>query len=141
MIAAVFDTNVLVSGILSSTGAPSRILDAILDGFCQPVVTDAILAEYEEVLNRPKFRFPPQKIHLLLAAVRSRAAFAPFTPYSGVSVLPDPDDAIFVEAALGLQVPLVTGNGKHFPKQAICGIRVLSPATFIDRLDSFTAGR
>ena len=134
MTVAVFDTNVVVSGILSTSGAPGRILNAILDGFCQPVVTDAILAEYEEVLSRPKFRFPPAKIRLLLAAIRARAAFAPFAPYSGEHALPDPDDAIFVEAALGLHVPIVTGNHKHFPARAIGDIPVLSPAAFLAQL-------
>jgi predicted nucleic acid-binding protein len=79
MTVAVFDTNVVVSGILSTAGAPGRILDAILDGFCQPAVTDAILAEYEAVLSRPKYRFSPAKIRLLLAAVRARATYSPFT--------------------------------------------------------------
>ena len=134
MTVAVFDTNVVVSGILSTSGAPGRILNAILDGFCQPVVTDAILAEYEEVLSRPKFRFPPAKIRLLLAAIRARAAFAPFAPYSGEHALPDPDDAIFVEAALGLHVPIVTGNHKHFSARAIGDIPVLSPAAFLAQL-------
>jgi putative PIN family toxin of toxin-antitoxin system len=134
MTVAVFDTNVVVSGILSPTGAPARILDAILDGFCQPVVTDAILAEYEEVLSRPKFRFPPTKIRLLLAAIRSRAVFAPFAPEAIRQALPDPDDAIFVEAALGLHVPIVTGNPKHFPARAIGDISVLFPAAFLSQL-------
>ena len=134
MTVAVFDTNVVVSGILSPSGAPGRILNAILERYCQPVVTDAILAEYEEVLSRPKFRFPPAKIRLLLAAIRARAAFAPFAPYSGEHALPDPDDAIFVEAALGLHVPIVTGNHKHFPARAIGDIPVLSPAAFLAQL-------
>ncbi len=134
MTVAVFDTNVVVSGVLSPTGAPSRILDAILDGFCKPVVNDAILAEYEEVLNRPKFRFSPARIRLLLAAIRARAAFAPFAPCSIVHALPDPDDAIFVEAAFSLHVPIVTGNLRHFPARAIGGIPVLSPAAFLTTL-------
>ncbi len=134
MTVAVFDTNVVVSGILSTTGAPGRILDAILDGFCQPAVTDAILAEYEEVLNRPRFGFSPVRIRLLLATIRSRAAFAPFAPNAIKHALPDPDDAIFVEAALGLHVPIVTGNHKHFPVRAIGGIQVLSPAAFLAQL-------
>ena len=134
MTVAVFDTNVVVSGILSTTGASGRILDAILDGFCQPAVTDAILAEYEEVLSRPKFRFAPAKIRLLLAAIRSRAVFSPFAPDAIKQALPDPDDAIFVEAALGLRVPIVTGNHRHFPARAIAGIPVLSPAAFLAQL-------
>lgn len=98
------------------------------------MVPDAILAEYEDELNRPKFRFPPAKIRLLLAAIRACAAFAPFIPCSALQALPDPDDAIFVEAALCLHVPIVTGNLKHFPARAIGGIRVLAPAAFLATL-------
>lgn len=134
MTSAVFDTNVVVSGVLTPFGTPGRILDAILDGFCRPVVSDAILEEYEDVLNRPKFRFSPTKTRLLLAALRSRAIYAPFAPFSDAHALPDPDDAIFVEAALGLHVPIVTGNHKHFPARATGGVPVLSPAAFLAQI-------
>ncbi len=134
MTTAVFDTNIVVSGVLSPFGTPGRILDAILDGFCRPAVSDAILEEYEDVLNRPKFRFSPTRIRLLLAALRSRAVYAPFAPFADAHALPDPDDAIFVEAALGLQVPLVTGNRKHFPTHAVRGVSVLTPTAFLAQL-------
>jgi len=134
MTAAVFDTNVIVSGVLSPFGTPGRLLDAILDGFCLPVVSDTIMEEYEDVLNRPTFRFSPSKTRLLLAAIRSRAVYAPFAPFPTAHVLPDPDDAIFVEAALGLHVPLVTASRKHFPPHAVGGAPVLSPSTFLARI-------
>lgn len=70
----------------------------------------------------------------LSEAIRACAVFAPFAPYSGEHALPDPDDAIFVEAALGLHVPIVTGNHKHFPARAIGDMPVLSPAAFLAQL-------
>jgi len=134
MIAAVFDTNVVVSGILSPDGTPGRLLDAIVDGLCQPVVSDSIMAEYEVVLCRPKFNFAPSKIHIILDAIGARAVYAPFTPVSRARDLPDQDDIIFLAAAAGLNVPIVTGNLKHFPRKACRNIPVLSPATFLARL-------
>ena len=136
MITAVFDTNVVISGVLAPNGAPGKLLNAILDGQCQPVVTDSILAEYEDVLCRPKFRFSIGKIHPLLDAIRVRAVFAPFVPVSLKDVLSDPDDIIFLEAALSLQVPIVTGNPRHFPKHSIHGIPIISPAAFLARLNT-----
>jgi len=135
MIAAVFDTNVVISGVLAPDGAPGKLLNAILDGLCQPVVTDSILAEYENVLSRPKFRFPLAKIHPSLDAICSRAVFAPFSPVRIETALPDPDDIIFIEAALSLQVPIVTGNAKHFPKHIIRDVPILSPSAFLDKLN------
>ena len=134
MIAAVFDTNVVVSGLLSPDGTPGRLLDAILDGLCQPVVSDSILAEYEAVLCRPKFNFAPAKIHLLLDGIRARALQAPFAPVPGAEAMPDPDDAIILAAAASLNVPIVTGNPRHFPREAVGNTPILSPAAFLARL-------
>lgn len=134
MIEAVFDTNVVVSGVLSPDGPPGRILDAILDGFCRPVVTDRILAEYEEVLCRPRFRLDIAKVYALLDALRARAEIAPFKPFMNASALPDPDDAIFLEAAVALGAPIVTGNAKHFPHKLTDDIPILSPAAFVAKL-------
>ena len=131
MTAAVFDTNVLVSSLLSPNGPPGKLLDAILDGFCQPVVTDSIMAEYEIVLCRSKFAFPAAKIHLLLDAIRGRALHAPFAHVPETSALPDPDDVIFLEAAASLNVPIVTGNLKHYPIKAVGSVQIISPANFL----------
>lgn len=134
MIAAVFDTNVVISGMLSPHGAPGRLLDAVLDGFCEPVVTDRILAEYEQVMRRPRFRFSVSRVHLLLDALRSRALYAPFAPVPRAEGLPDRGDIIFLEAAFGLDVPIVTGNARHFPKEAVGHIPIVSPVAFLARL-------
>ena len=131
MIAAVFDTYVVVSGVLSPDGTPGKLLDAILDGRCQPVVSDSIMAEYEAVLCRPKFAFSSSKIHVLLDAISKRALYAPFSPVPKAHLLPDPDDGIFLAAAMGLNVPIVTGNLKHFPQKASGHIRILTPAAFL----------
>ena len=134
MTAAVFDTDVVVSGVLSPDGPPGRILDAILDGLCRPVVTDRILAEYEEVLCRPRLRLDTAKVYALLNALRAQALIAPFTPFMNASALPDPDDAIFLEAAAALSVPVVTGNAKPFPNKLMGGVPILSPAAFVTKL-------
>ena len=134
MIVAVFDTNVIISGILSPDGAPGKLLDAILDGLCQLVVTDRILAEYEDVLNRPKFRFPVSRIHPLLDVIRSRGLFAPFALVKHTDALPDPDDVIFLEAAFSLNLPIITGNARHFPKSAVRHIQILTPSIFLSQL-------
>lgn len=131
MIAAVFGTNVIISGVLSPDGTPGKLLNAILDGHYQPVVTDGILAEYEAVLSRPKFRFPASRIHPVLDAIRSRAIVAPFASVSLAEALPDPDDVISLEAAFSLNVPIVTGNARHFPANIVRHIPILSPAAFL----------
>jgi putative PIN family toxin of toxin-antitoxin system len=131
---AVFDTNIIVSGIISPSGPPGRILDGILDGLYQPVISDAILAEYTEVLTRSKFDFSARKITQVLDALCIQSVSPPFHPFPQFSALPDPDDAIFIEAAIALNVPIITGNKRHYPSYLMGAIKVLSPIDFLSEV-------
>ena len=51
---AVVDTNVLVSGLYYSGSLPGRVLATVQSGLLTPVSDRRILAEYTEVLARPK---------------------------------------------------------------------------------------
>jgi uncharacterized protein len=72
VIRAVIDTNVLISGLISSTGNEALILLAINQGLVRPCLSEEILAEYAAVLARPKFSFPPHEINAALAMFRSK---------------------------------------------------------------------
>ena len=130
MIRAVFDTNVVVSGFLSPSGPPGRIVDWLRAGTVIAVLDERIVGEYAEVLVRPAFGLWPADVDDVLAAIRSRATWVEVGPSEMVK-LPDPDDAAFAECALVERVPLVTGNVRHFPKQACRGLRIMSPAEFV----------
>lgn len=54
---AVLDTNVLVSALLKNGSVPWQVAEEALHGDIIPVLNDEILTEYEDVLNRPKFKF------------------------------------------------------------------------------------
>ena len=138
MNAAVFDTNVLVSGLLSPHGAPGRLVDALQQGLCQAVVDDAVWDEYVEVLGRPGFGFPPADTAVLLERLRKNAIHAPSATESLRLVsLPDPDDAPFLACAAALGVPLVTGNLKHFPRSVVGKVEVLSPTLYVRHLSAY----
>jgi putative PIN family toxin of toxin-antitoxin system len=130
MIRAVFDTNVVVSGFLSPSGPPGRIVDWLRAGSVVAVVDERVFAEYAEVLVRPTFGLRPADVDDVLAAIRSRAIWVDVGPGEMVN-LPDPDDAAFAECALVERVPLVTGNLRHFPKRACRGLRIMTPAEFV----------
>jgi predicted nucleic acid-binding protein len=137
MNAAVFDTNVLVSGLLSPHGAPGRLVDALQQGICQAVVDDSIWDEYVEVLGRPGFGFPPADTAVMLARIRKNAIHAPSTFESIRQVaLPDPDDVPFIACAAALSVPLVTGNLKHFPRRVVGKVEVQTPAVYVRQLST-----
>ena len=127
---AVFDTNVLVAGFLSPGGPPGRIVDWLRAGSVIAVLDDRIFAEYAEVLVRPAFRLPAGDVQTVLDAIRARAIWAEVgTGYR--MLLPDPDDVAFAECTRALEVPLVTGNLRHFPRAACAGVRILTPAQFV----------
>ncbi len=56
---AVFDTNVLISSLLTkqTNTATARVVDAISSGDIIPLYNQEILSEYNEVLHREKFSF------------------------------------------------------------------------------------
>jgi predicted nucleic acid-binding protein len=72
-----------------------------------------ILAEYREVLSRPKFGFDAEDVHAMLEGLEwiGESVFA-----GSLAVdLPDPDDLPFLEvAAAGGADALVTGNVRHY---------------------------
>lgn len=57
---AVVDTNVVVSAILRDRAPEKVLLHLIENAACEWVASDEILAEYREVLRRPRFGLPPE---------------------------------------------------------------------------------
>ncbi len=128
---AVFDTNVVVSGFLSASGPPGRIVEWLRNGSVQAVLDDRIIGEYAEVLARPFFRLPVAEVKLVLASIRARGFWVEVAALLMAHDLPDPDDAPFLECARTAGVPLVTGNIRHFPKIASKDAIVMTPAQFV----------
>lgn len=124
---AVFDTNVLVSSLMSKRiDSPTVVLlDYVLDGQIVLLYNDEILEEYKDVLHRSKFEFSEDRIVAVLDMVATGLNMER-TP-SG-ETFPDADDAVFYEVALSKEGSyVVTGNQKHFPKSPI----VVTPAEML----------
>jgi putative PIN family toxin of toxin-antitoxin system len=133
VIRAVIDTNVLVSGLLSPNGNEALIVLAINQGLVRACVSAAVLQEYAEVLERPKFSFPPDEIAAVLTMFRSAGEL--FHPEGPAPVLPDPDDSKFLHCADAAKAEyLVTGNKRHFPRNACGAVSVVSAGELLDRI-------
>lgn len=131
MIRIVLDTNVLISGMINAFGAPGRIVDLIREGLVEIAVDDRILAEYAQVIRRPKF-----EMYFRASEVRDILVFLGNHAYYVVSQvqaidLPDPNDAPFLEVAITAGVPLVTGNARDFPARCRRNTTVYTPADFL----------
>ncbi|MCL5270041.1 MAG: putative toxin-antitoxin system toxin component, PIN family [bacterium] len=127
----VLDTNVLVSGLLKPYGTCGEIVRLLTSGEIVLCLDARILIEYEDVFRRPAFGIDPAKIDIVMEYFANAAEKCAGTPLS--ADLPDPDDNAFLEVAFAARADyLVTGNLKHFPARCRAGVRVLSPAAFID---------
>lgn len=132
----VLDTNVLVSGNLSRLGPPGRIVDLLNDGALVPLYDSRILAEYETVLCRPRFRFTEAVVAAVMENIRLSGIATTARRLPGV-MLPDSTDLPFLEvAAAGAADYLVTGNTSHYiPTHGSHSVAVVSPRQYVDRLD------
>ncbi len=130
----VLDTNVLVSALLNSFGAPGRVLDLALAGELTVAYDDRVLAEWRQVLHREKFGFSAGDVEVLLAFVEGEGISVHHSPL-GIE-LPDQDDLPFLEVAHAAEATLITGNTRHYPPEARGGVAVLDPAYFLDEWTS-----
>lgn len=117
---AVFDTNVLVSSLLTRNkdSATALVVDEISSGNIIPLYNDDIIAEYEEVLHRKKFPFTEASIQNIMKMIRYFGLY--IFPSPTGEILPDMDDLIFYEVVMEKQEDnayLITGNIKHFPER------------------------
>jgi putative PIN family toxin of toxin-antitoxin system len=127
----VLDTNVLVSGLLNPHGPPGRVVDFVISGAVTVLFDDRIIAEYREVLARPRFGFGHDDVETLIDFITSEGESVTSPPLA--LSLPDPDDLPFIEVAVaGAADALVTGNADHFvPAGGGPPVHVCTPAQFV----------
>ena len=111
----VLDTNIIVSAALKPEGLQRTVLLLAITKPANLYISDAILAEYQEVLARPELQIRKGLRQQLLQLVRSHAHR--IIPSQPVEVTRDPDDNKFLECADAARADyLVTGNQRHFPR-------------------------
>jgi predicted nucleic acid-binding protein len=117
------------------------ILDWVADRLLVPVVTPALLLQYEDVLKRPEqlrvSRLTPRQVDQILASLASGAE--PVTVhYLWRPQLPDPGDELVLEAAVnGRADALVTYNVRHFAGAAVrFGLRMVRPVDVLEEVRS-----
>lgn len=140
MFRAVLDTNVFISGGTISTSPPSQIIDHWRNQDFVMVVSPQLIAEYEEVLQRPAIMrltgLSAKENRKYIEEITRRAYLT--SEILTLAVLQnDPDDNMVLACAEeGLATHIVTGNKKHFPFTEYKGIQILTPREFLTLLDS-----
>jgi len=126
---AVLDSNVIVSG-LGWSGAPARIMEAVLTGDLVLVTSAPLLAELRRVFAYPK----------LARAIPDRSRLADLVEMLSVVVEPtdtfevvedDSDNRVLEAAVTGRVDYIVSGDGHLLTLGSFQGIPVLTPAEFV----------
>ena len=127
---AVIDTNVLVSAMLKWDSVPGSVLALTFDGPIIPILNREIVAEYREVLSRPKFHLTKDIIDDVMESLN---AVGLYVEADAIDIdLPDPKDRVFYEVVMeerkSEDAYLVTGNIRHFPTEPF----IVTPRQMID---------
>ena len=132
---ALLDANVLVSALLSRTGAPARLVTLWLDAAFELVVCPALLIEVERVLAHPKLRarIEPADAERFVQLLSDLADMVPDPDRPPPVRSADPGDDYLLAVAAREQVPLVSGDNHLLALRERAP--VFSPREFLDRLE------
>jgi len=132
---AVLDTNVLVSALISPSGASAQLLIELRAGAFELIVSQLLLAELREVLGRPKFRryVSEAEIDAYVELIRREGLVVDDPPPSAEPVSVDPDDEYLIDLARAEQVDaLVTGDAHLLDLRDVLPVR--TSREFVDAL-------
>ena len=135
----ILDTNVIVSALISSS-YPSKILyEIVFERKVDLCISNEILEEYINVLNRPKFeRFHNFKNNAEVVINKIIEISITYKPTEKLLVISDLSDNKFLELAKFSEANfLITGNYNDFIFDRFEQTRVVSPQVFYDNFFKF----
>jgi putative PIN family toxin of toxin-antitoxin system len=133
---AVIDTSVLYAGLYSATGASFQILSLIEERRLTPVLSTALLFEYEEVLTRDHEALGLSAIDIedVLDGFCNRGDNRRIHFLWRPQLRDVKDDHILELAVAAGGVDIITHNVKDFDVANSFGIRVLTPSAALREL-------
>ncbi len=97
MIRVVIDTNVVISALLHAKSLPEAVINLAFSGDVEWVASEPILAEYAEVLQRPRFAISSARTADVMSRIRESVLLV--VPTIRIEATKDPDDNMFLECA------------------------------------------
>ncbi len=132
----IIDTNVLFSSLYSASGASYKLLNLLVAGEFELILSTPLLFEYEDVLKRNQLLLNLEltEIEIILDNLCSFAQFQKvyflWRPY-----LSDPKDDMVLELAVAANIKtIVTHNLKDFAGIDNFGVEAISPKQFLECL-------
>jgi putative PIN family toxin of toxin-antitoxin system len=126
----VLDTNVLVSALLTRNGKSAAIVSMLSDRLIIARYNYQILAEYINVLHRPKLDIPQLDADAVIEQIKWFGIPVVALPCDKAMI--DESDRPFYETAKTANAYLVTGNAKHFPDEPF----IVSPSKFLELFEA-----
>jgi uncharacterized protein len=135
----VVDTNVFVSGLISESGSPGRILQGIRDKHLIHLVSDSIVEEYLRVLNYPRIRKFKQITDAFTTDIAAYLVYQAqrIEIVSNIALSQDPDNNVFLETAVDGRADLLVVTGDKadlLSPRAVEGIPIVSASEAVIRL-------
>jgi putative PIN family toxin of toxin-antitoxin system len=134
----VVDTSVFTAALIGATGPNREILRRCLKRQYQPLLGNALFAEYEDVSARPrilkKCPVSVDEIQALLAAFCSVSEWVPIYYLWRPNLADEADNHLLELAAAGNAEWIVTNNVRDFKRAELRfpGIRILTPEQILE---------
>src|SRR5437899_4127937 len=129
----VIDTNVLISGLLSTTSIPAKAVDRAV-ATAQLLASTATLRELMTKLLSPKFDRYVSRERRDALLLRLAPLIEIVEIVQSIRASRDPDDDKFLEVAVnGRADVLVRGDADLLALSPFRGIAILTPAAYLDR--------
>jgi len=135
-IQTILDTNIIFAGLYSASGASFQVLRAVTARNIQPVMSVALLFEYEDVLKRNsrKLGLTHRDIDAFLDNICALSSYQKIH-YLWRPFLPDPKDDHILELAVASQAKIITTfNAKDFKGIDKFGIKTIGPQQLLEQI-------
>ena len=124
----VIDTNVLVSALMNLNSVPGKILMSFFKHKFIILYDNNLLNEYYDVLLREKFGFNFEIVNDLVKHINKNGKYI-YALNSEINFTDKSDKKFYEVYKSGKASYLITGNKKHFPKDA----GIVTPREFLEK--------
>ena len=151
IVRAVFDCNVFLQAVSREKSVAAKCLRLVEKGFVRLYLSEEILAEVEDVLNRPEIRrhfqtLTDEIVEAFLVRLRNNAELVRFIP-NKFSYSRDPDDESYINLAVEAEAAFLvsrdkdlldlmtafTSDAKEF-RQRFRFLQVIEPLAFLNEI-------
>jgi uncharacterized protein len=134
MMRAVVDTNILIRALIKPYGTVGPVIAHLRDGDYVIVYSSPLLIELTTKLALPrirvKYRVQTEQVEALLSTIVLRGERV--IPTRQIKLCRDPNDDMFIEAAVAGQAPyVVTGDDDLLTLKKFENVRFITPRAFL----------